>query len=457
MKRLNLLFIFGAIYFMPLSMSASTQKIEKETTDSIVINTNKKNHSKLDAVTGASPKNILSNIGSKFELSGYGTINYHKYTQFDTDKYQTDKFDCERLTLYANYIINKSMKIKSEIEFEHGGTGATMEFDSQEEAGEFEIEIEKGGEVKLERLYFEWLLHPMANLRIGRFKLHIGSAQTLDRPIQYFTVKRQEMEDAILPIGWYENGVQMFGSFFDKKLDYELSVSTGLDATGFSSRNWIKNGYQTRFEMPVAESFAVSGRLDYRFSQYKDDFVGLSAYWNNTTKNRPKKDMYNIPGNLFITEAHFSMNRPSWRFNTVLLWGYLQNSEYISKKNSSLSNNLQVKRTPVGREALGFSAEAGYDILHFFDNPLKQKMFGFLRYDFYDTMFQTEGVIIKKPRWCRNTITAGINYFVNKNVVLKAEYQTRILGSNAVNAERTKELDKRAQENSVNIGLGFSF
>ncbi|MFC4666388.1 autotransporter outer membrane beta-barrel domain-containing protein [Falsiporphyromonas endometrii] len=412
----------------------------------------------VDAYSGATKQNVGGpSAPSRFEVSGYGTINYHNYTRFDTDKYQTNKFDFERLSIYLNYLINDWMKLKAEFEFEHGGTGASMEFDSQEEAGEFEVEVEQGGEAKLERLYLEMLLHPMANLRVGRFKLHIGSAQTLDRPTQYFTVTRQEMENTLLPLGWYENGIQLFGSFLDRRFDYELSVSTGLDATGFSSRNWIKNGYQTRFEMPVAESMAYSGRLDYHYSEYKDDFMGVSAYFNNTTKNRPKKDMENTPGNLFLCEGHFSLNRPNWRLNTVLLWGTLQNSNLISRKNASLSNRLQVKRTPVGHQALGFSLEVGYNVLNLFKLNTKQSLFAFGRYDFYDTMYKVEGLVAKRPRWKRNTYTFGLNWFLNKNVVFKAEYQDRVFGSRRIDRVTSKDLGGHQHETAINIGMGYSF
>ena len=43
------------------------------------------------------------------------------------------------------------MRLEAELEFEHGGTGITMEFDKLEEFGEFEMEVEKGGEVIVEK------------------------------------------------------------------------------------------------------------------------------------------------------------------------------------------------------------------------------------------------------------------------------------------------------------------
>ena len=83
--------------------------------------------------------------------------NYYQY-DFDTDRGLKDQFDPERLNLYLQYKFNDHISFKSEIEFEHGGTGSTIELDTQEEFGEFEQEVEKGGEVKLEQAHINFKL-----------------------------------------------------------------------------------------------------------------------------------------------------------------------------------------------------------------------------------------------------------------------------------------------------------
>lgn len=418
-------------------------------------NAQHKKDRKIDAVSGASHKS--ENVKSGFQFSGYGTVNYHNYLRSDSDIYQKDKFDLERFVLYANYRFNDWITLKSEFEWEHGGTGATMEFDSQEESGEYEIEVEQGGEVKLERLFLDFSIDPRFNVRVGRMKIHIGMAQTLDRPTQYFTVLRPEMENEILPIGWYETGLQAYGGFFKNKLTYELSMTSGLDATGFNSRNWIKLGYQTRFEMPNAESFAYSGTLNYHFGKHKDTFVGISGYVNNTVPNRPKDDLPGVDGYVKIIEGHVSVNEKGWRFNAIGLFGDLQNSEIISTKNRSLSNQLNVKRTPVGKQALGFSTELGYNILPLFRYRGEQKLFPYARLDWYDTMFATEGEIIKKPNWKRQTYTIGLNWFINKNIVFKAEVQDRKYGSKRIDRVTGKDLGGNNRDALLSFGMGYSF
>ncbi|MDO4728510.1 MAG: autotransporter outer membrane beta-barrel domain-containing protein [Bacteroidota bacterium] len=397
----------------------------------------------------------LVDILNRFSLSGYGVVNYYNYQKYDTDPNIKNKFDAERLNLYLGYNFSENLKFKSEIEFEHSGTGSTIELDVHEEFGEYEQEIEAGGAVKLEQIFVEYNYKPYLNFRLGRMKLHFNLAQNLDRPISYFTTHRQEMENEVLPLGWYENGIQFYGNITDR-IKYEFSLTNGLDATGFSSRGWIKGGHQQRFEMLVGESLAITARIDYKFGKNKNTFAGIGFYRNDAIANRPKNDL-EASGNVTIVEGHVTYDEDYLRFNSVFLYGDLQNSDLISRKNASLSNNLGVKRTPVGKNMIGFSFEAGYEVLHLFNNYNKNKLYPFVRYEYYDTMYKTEGVVVKKPRWERSAITTGINWFVHPQVVVKAQYQNRRLGSDHYDPVTTLNTGQKQQENTFSMGIGFSF
>lgn len=389
-----------------------------------------------------------------FSLKGYGAVNYYNFN-YDTDPSLKDKIDVERLNLYLGYSFSDKISLKSEIEFEHGGTGASIGYDTQEEFGEFDQEIEKGGSVKLEQLYIDFKISPYFNVRAGRMKVHFGLSQTLDEPTAYFTTYRPEMENEIVPMGWYENGVQFYGRFA-KRFSYEASIVSGLDASGFSSRGWIKNGYQQRFEMSTAESFAFAGRLDYHFGTHDDTFIGVAGYVNDAAANRPKNDMEKS-AYVTIVEGHVSYNEKNLRFNAVALYGNLENSDIVSRKNANLSNNLGVKRTPVGKNAFGFSAEVGYNILPLLVTNTKQMLYPFLRYDYYDTMQDVEGAIVKNPRWQRSAITGGINWFVHPQIVIKAHYSDRRLGSENYNPSTLEFTGEKQHEKTFSAGIGFKF
>ena len=391
----------------------------------------------------------------RFDLNGYGVVNYYHY-DYDTDLNLKDKIDMERLNLYLGYQFTKKIRFQSEIEFEHGGTGSTMELDTQEEFGEYEQEIEAGGEVRVEQAYVDFQLTPNFSMKAGRLKIYVGLAQTLDDPDDYFTTHRPEMENEILPLGWYETGVEFVGTFHKSKFEYRVAITTGLDASGFSSRNWIKGGYQKRFEMANAESFAYMARLDYKFGTSGRNFVGLSGYVSEAAANRPKNDMKET-AYVKIAEVHVNYDQKYTRFNAVFLFGDIENSDIVSRKNASLSNTLGVKRTPVGKNAVGFSAEAGYDVLHFFNPKAKGRVFPFMRYDYYDTMQNVEGTVIDNPRWERSSITGGINWYIIPQVIFKAQYSNRRLGSQHVDPSTLIATGEKQKENTFSTGLSYIF
>ncbi|WP_309641725.1 autotransporter outer membrane beta-barrel domain-containing protein [Flavobacterium sp.] len=390
----------------------------------------------------------------KFSLHGYAAINYYNY-DYDTDPNIKNKIDAERLNIYPEYQFKDWIAFRSEIEFEHGGTGSNVGFDNQQEFGEFEQEIEKGGSVKLEQIYVDFAIKPYFNIKAGRIKLLFNLAQSLDDPDEYFTTHRQEMENELTPLGWYENGISFYGTFA-KKFHYYFTIVNGLDSSGFNSRGWIRDGHQERFEMVTAESFATMLRLDYKFGKNKHTYVGLSTYIGDSAANRPKDD---IKETAYVTmiEGHFTYNEFPLRIYATGIYGNLENSNIVSVRNASLSNELGVKRTPVGKNAVGFSTEIGYDILHLFNPKIRNMLYPFMRYDYYDSMHDVEGSIIDNPRWERSVITGGFNWFISQEVIIKAQYSSRRLGSQNYDLSTLEYTGKKQMENTWSIGIGFEF
>ncbi len=372
----------------------------------------------------------------ELEFEGYAVINYLKY-DWETDPQRRANFDVERLAFEVAYQISNRISVEAEVEFEHGGTGVTMEFDKFEEFGEYEQEVEKGGEVVLEKLVAKIRIIPEFNVRLGHFYVPVGLLNSDYEPGRYFTTNRSQAEENLIPSVWHETGVGIYGAFGD--LSYQAVLVNGLDATGFSSASWVARGHQTRFEMVNAENMAVAARLEYRF--LPGSSVGASGYYGNSADNRPKPDLL-VPAHVGIAEAHVVYQDGPVTARGLLLYGALENSAEVSKANRSLSNNLNVKRTPVGSAALGCFIEAGYDLLSFFASPgadtawsPRLDLFG--RYDFYDTMFETAGGIFDNPRWERKVWTAGVNYRLVPEFILKGQFSRRTLGLAASNREDT--------------------
>ena len=73
----------------------------------------------------------------------------------------------KNIFLFPDYKFSPKWVLSSEIEFEYGGTGAAREVEWYEENGEYETEIEKGGEVALEQFHISYLMNKHLNFRFG--------------------------------------------------------------------------------------------------------------------------------------------------------------------------------------------------------------------------------------------------------------------------------------------------
>ncbi|MCB0706640.1 MAG: hypothetical protein KDC34_15100 [Saprospiraceae bacterium] len=399
-----------------------------------------------DSIGTAKKLEEIGQLAEKISVKAYGVVNYYHF-DWQTLPDKRNAIDPERLNLYLYYDFTDKIQFKSEIEFEHGGTGATLAFDPLEEFGEFEDEIEKGGQVVVEQLNLVFKLKKYLNIRVGKMRFYMGNASKQDQPREYFTAYRSEVENTILPLGWYETGIELSGDLVLKSnqtypyLAYKLYAVSGLDNTGFSSLNWIRRGYQTRFETINANTLAYALRLDYVFGQ--DSEIGFNFYACNPTGNRPKAD-FTSPSWVTYGDVHFAWEGYPWRIRAYGMLGNIQNSEALSTANRNLSNNLGVKRTPVAKMAGGAYAELAYDILNFTKKIETQQVYLFGRAEWYDSMLKTEGTVSDNPRYERQILTAGLNYFPIPNIVFKAHYAWGFLGSGET-------------ENTFALGFGFDF
>ena len=389
---------------------------------------------------------------SRFSLSGYGAMNYYHF-DWQTDTAKRDAIDNERFILDLGYKWTDKIRFNSEIEFEHGGTGVAVEFDRFEEFGEFEYEVDKGGEVLIEQMNLEFQPLSWLNIKAGRVKVPFGLMFNRDEPTDYLTCVNSEIETQILPENWTENGFLVSGKAGRRKRwQYDLALVNGLDGSAFNSANWIKRGNQRRFEMANAENFALCGRLDYRPN---DDFrLGFSLYGGNTTNNRPKPDL-RVSTVLTLGEVHAHYTKNPLNLSAMLFYGALSNSEALTNQNRNLSNNLNVKRTPVGASALGAFAEAGLVLIGgngVLRNHPGAELLVYGRYDYYDTMNSTEGIVFNNPRWERQSVSVGTVLKIIDDVQIKVQYTLRKVGAPAPTS-----INGGRSENTFVCGFAFEF
>ena len=105
------------------------------------------------------------------------------------------------------------------------------------------------------------------------------------------------------------------------------------------------------------------------------------------------------------------------------------------------SNNAPYKKTPVGKSAITYGAEAGYDILGHADR-VQDKLYLFGRYEYYDPYMpaadQQDYTYTDVHR-----IAAGINWLPIPQIAVKAEFSERF------------RKDRYNNEPSVSIGIAY--
>ncbi len=361
----------------------------------------------------------------QMEIYGYGSAFYSNYDylpNYQSSPENRSKVDIERFVISPRFIINDTIKIVSEIEFEHGGTGATVEYDTLDEFGEFETEVEKGGEVVIEEAYIDIAYKPWLNFKVGHMVTPVGLNSQRHLPNLYLSSTRNLSETTIIPNTWHESGVMAYGKFAEN-WNYQAMIMTGLNSEFFDSSHWIRSGHQKRFEFANADDLAFALRLDY--GNVIGSHVGASVYVGNSNQNRNKEQL-DEAGTVTISEIHGVYDEGNVKLRAMVLLGKLSDSEAITTANRGLPNALEAKRTPVASEALAYFVEAGYNISPMikYDNAI----IPFVKYDFVDSMYKTEGIVQDDDRYERTTITAGINYFLTPEIVFKADYSRTSFG-----------------------------
>ncbi len=376
----------------------------------------------------------------KLQVVAYGSINYHRFDwQIWPEK--RDEVDFERAVIEGAYHFAPRWALHAELEFEHGGTGVAVEFDRFEEFGEFEYEVGKGGEIRFEEfnLSWRWGKKQQHQLHAGYVKMPFGLITFRDEPEEYFTNTLPMMENTLLPTDWAEFGVLASGSLGHWK--YYAGLVTGLDGSAFNSANFIKRGNQKRFETVNAEDWALVGRIDYKVGH--EQVVGVSGYFGNTRNNRPKPDLP-VDAYLGLLDAHLVCKLSPFELCAQLIYGQLQNAEAVTNANRNLSNNLNVKRTPVAQSALGWSVELGFEIFDVMRHHPNGELILFGRYDYYDSMHRTQGQVVDNPRWERQVVSFGLNYQPLPQIVFKTQVAVEQLGIPTDHLQKT-----------FSVGLGF--
>lgn len=390
---------------------------------------------------------------NRLQIGGYGEAvfsrrfysdSWQRYSSPDLYKSGNEhgRVDIPHFVVLMNYDFGKGWTFSTEIEFEHAGVGAAREIE-EEETGEYETEIEKGGEIVLEQFWVQKSFNKALNVRMGHIVVPVGGTNVRHLPIEFFGNYRPEGESKMLPSTWHQTGISIWGKKGNWR--YEAQLLPGLDAYLFDDNYWIAKGATSPFEFKIANTLAGMLRID-NYS-IKGLQLGLSTYMGKSGLNSLKQDNYeDIDGLVSVIAFDFNYNNYNWVVRGSADYGNLTDSDKITVANMRNRKDSPSPKDKVAKSALNLWAEAGYNLFALSNSAKykKQKLYVFGRYNYYDTMYKTEETIVDDPRFERNCYAFGINYYPIQQIVLKAEFTSRNFN------------EPYNTENAVNIGVAFS-
>ncbi len=394
---------------------------------------------------------------SRFSVGGYGEValtrnffsdNAKRYVNAAEHKDDPShgQFDVPHAVVYLGYDFGKGWTMGTEIEFEHGGTGASYEHE-YDEFNEWEQELEKGGEVELEQFWLQKSFSRAANVKVGHIVVPVGLTNAYHEPLNFFTVYRPEGESLILPSTWHQTGASFWGR--SAGVRYEAQLLAGLNADQFTHTGWIHKGAATPLEYEVANTFGTAVRLDWYAAGGLR--CGLSAYYGHSIGNSVPREASGVTatyrGEVFVGSLDFTYKGRGWIARGQADYGHLGDAEQLNYFYNRINKQSPYHHSTrlVSSMAYATGIEAGYDILSQIrgtrDDGKKLYLFG--RYEQYNPYAQPTQGISYDYTFVRR-MAAGINYYPLPEVCVKAEYSHRFL------------LSKYNDEPSVSIGVAYA-
>jgi len=397
--------------------------------------------------------------GKRLSIGGYGEVALSRMFYSDhVNRYSTPqnykddpshgRFDIPHAVIYLGYDFGRGWTLGMEVEFEHTGTGSTIENEA-DEAAEWEREQEKGGEVELEQFWINKEFSRAFNIKVGHIVVPVGLNNAHHEPLNFFTVYRPEGENTILPSTWHDTGISLWGR--TGRFRYEVELVAGLNAMFFNRDGWIHSGAGSPFEFKPANQLGGAARIDY-YAMPGLRF-GLSGYLGNSVHNTFPNDIKGegkrydkVKGTVAIGSVDMTLNRWNWIVRGQADYGYVGDVDAINtiKDAKAHASNSPVKSAMIGKNAVSVGIEAGYDVFSQIEQLRRnrQKLYVFGRYEYYDSYIPKGN----KKQFNYTDVTRlafGLNYHPLPQIAVKADYSTRLLKSPYNN------------EPSLNIGIAY--
>jgi len=395
--------------------------------------------SNAEAEAAEKPESVFD----KLRLWGYGEVYYTR----PTSRPQDAEADLARAVFGIGYAFSDRTSFNSEYEVEHAVS-------SSSDVGEFEVE----------QFYLDHQIAPWAILRGGLFLMPFGLLNEHHEPTNFYGVQRNFVETLIIPSTWREGGFELVGNT-EGGLAFSVGVTTSFDLSKWNfapefppyhtaldlEDSDVAPLQATHQELALANAQHLAGHLALNYQGYPGLLFGGAVFYGGAAKvasppNAP------IPGdeNITLWEGHARWNGSGFDVSGLYAQGYITNTEAANLANPGSPN-------PLPASFYGFFLQAAYAKGWGNDRYHLAPFARLERYDMGSRYQGTEGPAIPPglvplssapgdygywPIGRDWVATAGANLYIDRNVVLKIDYQW---------------FDINNDFRRVDLGLGLSF
>ena len=355
-------------------------------------------------------------ISRGVSIGGYGEAVYENYAREREDgkpSGRIDQLDFVRAITYVGYKFSDRIVFNSELEFEHGSAAPG-----------------RAGEVSVEFAYLDFQPWEKAGFRAGLLLVPMGFLNELHEAPIYHGAKRPDVESAVLPSTWRENGAGIFGE--TGPLQWRGYVVAGLNSAGFTAAG-IRGGRQ-HGARSKAEDFAVTGRVD--LTTVPGLLAGAS-FFSGGSGHDAVVDGQTIGGRVTLWDAHAQYEYRGLQLRALYAQGSIDDAGLINTQNKLTA------RQSVGEGQKGWYVQAAFDVMTL-RSGARWAVTPFLRYEKIDTQDGVPAGFEEDPATDRDVFTAGVGVKPITNVVLKADFQKH---SNAAGSGT----------NQLNVAVGYLF
>ncbi|MDC0423373.1 OprO/OprP family phosphate-selective porin [Methylophilaceae bacterium] len=332
-------------------------------------------------------------LSNKTTIGGYGELHANWLEDKKGTK-DTDKIDFHRFVLFVNHEYSDKLRFVSELELEHSIAGEG-----------------KAGEIELEQAYIEYDYNDKTSISAGLMILPVGILNETHEPNTFYGVERNPVEKNIIPATWWEGGA-MIAHQLDEGLELKVLAHSGLKATSsFKPRD----GRQ-KVGSASAEHLAYTAALKY--TKIPGLTLGGAVNFQSDFSNGEAAGEQVGAGSAIMSEGHMVYEKGNFGLRALYArWDI--NGADVNAAGRDKQDGWYVEPSLQVTEEVGI----------------------FTRFSKYDN-----GAEASKGSSAIKQLDLGVNWWIDPQVVVKADYQVQSVGSAISN-----------EYNGLNLGIGYAF